>query len=132
MGSRLCSTPVRFALVTALCAVAFNGCSSEGSTSSYSEDSSEYQLASLAKGSPATDAEVRPYELALDAAEPMCQEGRSLIGDMTFVAQGAAAEQSIETTTLELLRAIPESVPAELAPTLCADILTSIVILMMD
>jgi hypothetical protein len=113
-----------------LCAATIAGCSSEGSTSSYSEDASEYQLASLAKGGPATDAEVRPFEIALDAAVPLCLEGRSLIGDMAFTGQGVASEQGVQTTTLELLKAIPEAVPAEIAPTACADVIAAIITLM--
>jgi hypothetical protein len=98
-------------------------------TSRTTPTTTEGKLAALA-GDGLTDAAARPYASALNAAEPVCTEGRSGIGDVVYAGQQAAERNGVETTTLELLRAIPGSVPVEMRPMGCAQIVAGLVALM--
>ena len=89
----------------------------------------EEQLAILTVGS-AEAAVVRDYRLALNAAEPACTQDRQGIGDIGLRGTEIAEDRGIDTTPLELIRAIPQAVPASERPTDCAEILSALLVLL--
>ncbi len=111
-----------------LVALLLSACSSEPETR-FSDNQPEYQLAAL-DGQALTDAAISPYETALNEAENACQEERSLLGDYAFVAQEQLAEAGQSVTLLEMLKAMSDSVPEEMRPTRCADVMAAVVTLM--
>ena len=84
------------------------------------------QLAILTVGS-AEAAVVRDYRIALNAAEPACTQDRQSIGDIGLRGTEIAEDRGIDTTPLELIRAIPQAVPAEARPTDCAEVLSVLI-----
>lgn len=73
---------------------------------------------------------VRPYRIGLNAAEPVCTEGRDRIADIVYTGRVEAENVGVDATALELLRAIPGAVPRDAPPTSCADVVASLVVLM--
>lgn len=75
-----------------------------------------------------TDESVDPYAAALSAAEGSCTQGPESIGDIVVRGSQVAQEQSINVSILELLRAIPASVPATARPTDCTGVAAYLVL----
>jgi hypothetical protein len=100
--------------------------------SSYSEDDPEYQLAVIDAGTfvDFDDPSIDAYARALDAADAKCKEGRSLVGDYAVKAQQLLADEGINVTVLQALRAIDQSIPDDSPELDCAEIAAAWVVLM--
>ncbi|MCH8066918.1 MAG: hypothetical protein IIC90_14030, partial [Chloroflexi bacterium] len=101
-------------------------------TGRYSDSDVEYQLAVVDKGGfvATDDSSIDLYDRALDRAERKCTDNRRRIGDYAVKAQQLLEERGIRASILELINAIDQSIPAEIAPTSCADIVAALVTLM--
>lgn len=73
---------------------------------------------------------MRPYRLGRNAAEPVCTEDRENNAGIVYAGQQAAEDVGVDTTALELLRAIPSSVPEGMRPTSCADAVGTLIVVM--
>lgn len=101
----------------------------DDSPSSFQNATTAEQLATLDGANRFADDEVRPYNLALNAAENVCLENRETIGDMIYRGGQLAAEYGADISYLELLQALPVAVPREARPTQCADVIATLVAL---
>ena len=101
-------------------------------TGRYSDSDVEYQLAVVDKGGfvATDDSSIDLYDRALDRAERKCTDNRRRIGDYAVKDQQLLEERGIRASILELINAIDQSIPAEIAPTSCADIAALLVTLM--
>jgi hypothetical protein len=91
----------------------------------------EFKLASIDAGHRnLDDADVKPYNRALNAAEGKCTEDRQLIGDMAVRATELAAGDGVEVSVLEMLTGMDEGVPPSAAPTECSGILAALIALL--
>ena len=97
-----------------------------GGAESYSP---EEQLAMLVDDSVSEDA-VRPYRIALNGAEPVCMQSRQSIADIAYRGAQVAEDRGIDVTPLDLIRAMPQAVPASERPTDCGDILSVLLVLL--
>lgn len=93
-----------------------------------------YKLATLDGESPGSnsDAVVVDYQKALDAAAADCTQSVDPVGDTPGVGDLAVVmneQQPEKWTILAALRGIAEAVRAELAPTDCVDIATSLLVI---
>jgi flagellum-specific peptidoglycan hydrolase FlgJ len=78
------------------------------------------------------DSTVAAYGAALDAAEPKCQQGRDEVGDMAVRATQLAEENGMQASVMDMLQGVNEAVPDDLAPMDCAEILSSILVIMQN
>lgn len=115
-------------VVVGFTALAAASCGAGDSTRT-AETPIEDKLAAVA-GDGTSDEAVRPYRLGLNAAEPVCTEDREAIADIVYAGQQAAEDAGVDTTALELLRAIPSSVPEGMRPTSCADVVGTLIVMM--
>jgi hypothetical protein len=109
------------------------GCTSNASESAGADTDDEdvaFQLATVANGGYPSDSDVTAFREGLAAAESVCTQTRERIADMVVVGVDSAAEYGAHTTHLEMLRAIPTAVPAEMRPTDCAEMIALIVTMM--
>lgn len=99
----------------------------EPSGSRYSEDDTEYKLAVIDAGGfvDLDDPSIDAYARALDAAEAKCTDKRSLLGDYAVRAWQILAEEGVDVTVLQALRAIDQSIPDESPKLDCAEIMAA-------
>jgi hypothetical protein len=95
------------------------------------EPTTGYKLAAVETGSP-TATVVATYDRALDGAESKCTQPRERIADMALRGSQLAGERGAETSALDILLGIYESVPPEAAPRDCAEIVSLLVLMMGD
>lgn len=72
----------------------------------------------------------RPYRAGLRAADPVCFESERQISDLVHAGQLEAEELGIDISALELLQAIPLTVPTDLRPVSCEEFGATLVTLM--
>lgn len=90
-----------------------------------------FQLAAIDAGTRNLDSsDVAPYRQALDVATSRCNEDRQDVADMSVRAMQIAEENGTPSSILEMLRAIPEAVPPDMAPTSCSETFAAILTLM--
>jgi len=104
----------------------------EPSRSGYSEDDTEYKLAVIDAGGfvDLDDPSIDAYARALDAAEAKCTDKRSLLGDYAVKAWQLLAEEGVDVTVLQALRAIDQSIPDESPKLDCAEVMAAWMVLM--
>jgi hypothetical protein len=103
----------------------------EGEPAAEDEPTTEYQLAVIATGNAApSESEVAAFGDALDRAEPLCREDRGTIADMAVRGSQLAEENGFQAPILDLLLGISQAVPEEVAPMDCAEVLSSILVIM--
>ena len=96
----------------------------ESGGTSYSEDDTEYKLASIDAGEELSvdDPSIGTYAGLLDSLDDKCNEERSLIGDQAVRATQLLADEGISVTILEALRGIDGSIPEDYTIVSCAEI----------
>ena len=99
---------------------------------SYSEDDSEYKLASIDAGEPLSldDPSITMYARLLDELDAKCDDGRSESGDRAVVATRLLADEGISVTILDALRGINGSIPEDSPMLSCDEIAAAWVTLM--
>ena len=105
------------------------GDSSSPGRSGAEDYSPEEQLAMLVDDSVSEEA-VRPYRLALNAAEPVCMQSRRSIADIAWRASQVAEDRGIDVTPLDLIRAMPEAVPPSERPIDCQEVTSTLIVLL--
>jgi hypothetical protein len=95
------------------------------------EEPPEYLLAVIdeQQQDPA-EATVGSYADALDAAEAVCEQDRSLAADLVALGWEIAGERGSDTTVMDLLRGLEEAVPEEEAPADCVEVLAELLAVM--
>jgi hypothetical protein len=97
------------------------------------EPSTEFQLAAIdTSDNNPPDSTVAAYGSALDAAEGKCRQGRDEVADMAVRATQLADENGMQASVMDMLEGVSGAVPEDLAPMDCAEILSSILVLMQE
>ena len=99
---------------------------------SYSEDDTEYKLASIDAGEPLSvdDPSIGVYARLLDELGAKCEDERSESGDRAVVATRLLADEGISVTILDALRGINGSIPEDSPMLSCDEIAAAWVTLM--
>jgi hypothetical protein len=83
----------------------------------------EYRLAAIA-GDTLTDSNIDRYAAALNNATAACPDSKSDVADFVVRGSQIADDMNIETSILELLRALPRAADASVS---CRDVVASII-----
>ena len=81
----------------------------------------EYQLAVL-DDAPLTNAAIGRYAGALDIARDVCRQDRRMLGDIAVATRRLVVESGSEVSLLQVLQALPGSVPPDVRPFDCTDL----------
>lgn len=90
----------------------------------------ESELAGVDLAAAATEEDLGRYQTALDLADAVCVEDRREMAALAVHGARLVEQRGGHTTALEVLRGVAVSIPADLAPLRCAQIVGSLAVLM--
>lgn len=122
--------------LTALAIALVAGCGDDergaGQVSGWSENDIEYKLAAIELEAPPTPNDVdliEGFERSLDAAEPLCEQDRTMLADMAVAAWQQLDNDGTPQPLADLVGSYSEAVPPEAAPMDCAEIMALVTVL---
>ncbi|WP_431972057.1 hypothetical protein [Nocardia sp. bgisy134] len=90
----------------------------------------ESELAGVDLAAAASEEELGRYQTALDLADAACLEDRREMAELAVHGARLVERRGGHTTALEVLRGVAVTIPPELAPLRCAQIVGSLAVLM--